>query len=175
MDEVTAASDDVEKFVDITPGRMRNVSQNIFQAHKEAVEKGLFHWSEAAFLKYKLGMDADTVDYVAGADPSPMWGEWYDTAYFAATTWKTIDKGLESLPRAFYALVKGKLTLNRTVSELTYNNDTGKIAVNRREDPFAMEPLAEDYDHAVVAAPFSKVRMWKTPEYSSPLPEPSRR
>lgn len=169
MDEVATANEDIEEFVDITPERMRNVSQNIFQAHKEAIEKGLFYWSEAAYLKYKLEMDADTVDYVAGADPSPMWGSWYDTVYFAATTWRTIDKGLESLPRAFYPLVKDKLTLNRTVSGLTYNNDTGKIAVNWREDQFAMEPIAEEYDYAVVAAPFSKVRMWETPEYSSLL------
>lgn len=169
MDEVTMAGEEIEKLIDITPERMRNVSQNVFEAHKEAIEQGLFYWSEAAYLKYELGLDADTVDYAAGAGLSPMWGSWYDTVYFSATTWRTIDKGLESLPRAFYPLVKDRLTLNRTIEGLTYNNDTGKIAVNWREDPFSMEPLAEEYDYAVVAAPFSKVRLWRTPQYSSLL------
>ncbi|ETN37351.1 uncharacterized protein HMPREF1541_08342 [Cyphellophora europaea CBS 101466] len=169
MEEVEMAGEEIEEFLDVTPERMRNVSQNVFLAHKEAVEKGLFQFSEAAYLKYELGLDADTVDYAAGAGLSPMWGSWYDTVYFAATTWRTIDKGLEALPRAFYPLVKDKLTLNRTVTGLTYNNDTGKVAVNWREDPFAMEPLGEEYDYAVVSAPFSKVRLWKTPRYSSLL------
>lgn len=169
MDEVALANEEIEDLLDVTPERMRNISMNIFQAHKEAVERGLFQWSEAAYLKYELGLDADTVDYAAGAGLSPMWGEWYDTVYFAATTWRTIDKGLESLPRAFLPLVKDKLTLNRKVEGLTYINETGKIAVNWREDPFAMETMSEEYDYAVVAVPFSKVRLWDRPQYSSLL------
>lgn len=169
MEEVEMASEAIEDFLDLTPERMRNISMNVFEAHKEAVEKGLFHWSEAAYLRYELGLDANTVDYAAGAGLSPMWGSWYDSVYFSATNWTTIDKGLDSLPRAFYPLVKDKLTLNRTVEGLTYNNDTGKIAVNWREDPFTMEPLSEEYDYAVVSVPFSKVRLWKTPQYSSLL------
>jgi monoamine oxidase len=169
MEEVEMAGEDLEELLDISSERMRNISMNVFQAHKEAIEQGLFHWSEAAYLKYELGLDADTVDYAAGAGLSPMWGSWYDTVYFAATTWRTIDKGLESLPRAFYPLVKDRLTLNRSIEGLTYINDTGKIAVNWRNDPFTTQPLSEEYDYAVISAPFSKVRLWKMPQYSSLL------
>ncbi|ORY16017.1 hypothetical protein BCR34DRAFT_584715 [Clohesyomyces aquaticus] len=163
------ASEEIEKFIGLTPELMRNVSRNVFQAHKEATEKGLFHWSEANYLRYTLGLDADTVDYVAGTSGGHMFGEWYDSVYFAATTWRTIDKGLESLPRAFLPLVKDKLTLGRAIDGLSYNNDTDKISITWRENPFGMTPESEEYDYAVVAVPFSKVRLWRMPKYSSLL------
>lgn len=148
---------------------MRNISINVYAAHKEAIEKGLFQFSEAAFLKYELGLDANTVDYAAGSGSDPMWGEWYDSVYFGATTWRTIDKGLESLPRAALPLVKDKLTLNRTIDALTYDGDSDKVSVHWRTDPFTMETESETFDYAVVAVPFTKVRTWKTPKYSSLL------
>lgn len=169
MAAVEVAHEEIESFIDATPERLRNVSQNVYAAHKEAIDKGLFQWSEASYLKYKLGLEADLVDYAAGSGQSPMWGSWYDDVYFAATTWRTIDKGLESLPRAFYPHVQDRLTLNRAIEGLTYNNDSGRIAVSWRNDPFKMEMESEEYDYAVVAVPFSKVRLWKLPEYSSLL------
>jgi monoamine oxidase len=169
MDAVEEASEALEEFIDATPERIRNVSTNVYAQHKAAIEKGLFQWSEAAYLKYELNMSADVVDYTAGAGLSPMWGTWYDTAYFAATTWRTIDKGLESLPRAFYPLVKDRLTLNRTIEELAYDEDSGRVSVHWRDDPFNVTTESADYDYAVVAAPFSKVRLWKLPQYSSLL------
>ncbi|CAI6331901.1 unnamed protein product [Periconia digitata] len=162
------ASEEMEDFIGFTPDVSRSVATNIYKAHKEAVEKGIFQWSEAAYIKYALNMSADTADFVGGSgDNSPLW--YYDSVYFAATTWKTIDKGLESLPRAFYPLVKDRLTLGRKVDGLVHNADTGKISITWREDPLAMEPESEEYDYAVVAAPFSKVRLWNLPKYSSLL------
>lgn len=81
MTAVEEAGEKLEEFIDATPERIRNVSTNIYQQHKIAIDKGLFQWSEAAYLKYVLELDADVVDYTAGADQSPMWGSWYDTAY----------------------------------------------------------------------------------------------
>ncbi|KAJ5951219.1 Amine oxidase [Penicillium vulpinum] len=146
---------------------IRKIATNLYQAHKQAVEDGMFHWSEAGYLKYALGYDNNVTDYVAGSDNSPMWG--YDSVYFSATKWRTIDKGLESLPRAFYPHVQKKTTFNRTVDGLIYNETTGKIAVAWREDLFQMVPETKEYDYAVVAAPFSKVRLWDLPRYSSLL------
>ncbi|KAL3460926.1 flavin-containing amine oxidoreductase-domain containing protein [Aspergillus heterothallicus] len=145
------------------------VADNIFRAHKTAVENGLFHWSEAGYLRYALGYGDNITDYVAGTGNSPMWGDIYDNVYFSASEWRTIDKGLESLPRAFYPHVANKTTFGRKVSGLTYNETTSKIAVNWREDPFDLEPQSEEYDYAVVATPFSKVRLWDLPRYSSLL------
>jgi monoamine oxidase len=163
------AEEEYESFLNASPEKLRNISANIFKAHKQAVEEGMFQWSEAAYLKYHLNLSADTVDYVAGAGSSPLWGALYDDVYFAATTWRTIDKGLESLPRAFYPLVKDRLTLGRKITGLTHDDTTGKVSLTWRTDPLAMKPETEEYDYAVVAVPFSKVRLWNLPKYSSLL------
>jgi monoamine oxidase len=168
-DVVKKAKEEWENFEGIDNDRMRNVSANIFQAHKKAIELGQFQWSETAYLKYHLNLSTDTVNYIAGSENTPAWGDWYDTPYFAATTWRTIDKGLESLPRAFYPHVQDRLTLGRKVDGIVYNNDTGKVLITWRQDPFAMTPESEEYDYAVVAVPFSKVRTWQLPNYSSLL------
>ncbi|KAJ5289522.1 uncharacterized protein N7443_009775 [Penicillium atrosanguineum] len=149
---------------------IRNIATNMYQAHKKAVEDGMFHWSEAGYMRYALGYNANITDYAAGTTDFPIWGDFYDDVYFAATKWRTIDKGLESLPKAFYPHVEDKLTLNRTVAGLAYNERTGKVAVTWRDDPLQMVPeKSKEYDYAVVAAPFSKVRLWEMPRYSSLL------
>jgi monoamine oxidase len=163
------ADEEVKAFLDISPEKLRNISTNIFKAHKQAIQDGIFQWSEAAYLKYHLNLSTDTVDYVAGAGSTPLWGSLYDSTYFGATTWRTIDKGLESLPRAFYPLVKDRLTLGRKIDGLAYDDTAGKVSLTWRNDPFAMQPESAEYDYAVVAVPFSKVRLWKLPKYSSLL------
>ncbi|RAH40554.1 flavin monoamine oxidase family protein [Aspergillus brunneoviolaceus CBS 621.78] len=145
------------------------IATNMYKMHRWAVDNNMFHWSEAGYLQYALGYNANISDYVAGTTDSPIWGDLYDDVYFAATEWRTIDKGLESLPRAFYPHVSDRLTLNRTISGLTYNETSGKIGVSWRDDLFAMTPTTKEYDYAVVAAPFSKVRLWELPRYSSLL------
>ncbi|KAH7397231.1 hypothetical protein BKA66DRAFT_236758 [Pyrenochaeta sp. MPI-SDFR-AT-0127] len=164
---VEHATETLERFVGVTPALLRNISTNIYKAHKEAVEKGLFNWSEAAYLRYALNVSADVVDYITGNANQPIWV--YDAAYFSATTWRTIDKGLESLPRAFLPHIQSRLTLNRKVTGLKHDNDTGKVAIEWRQDPFAIEPESEEYDYAIVSVPFSKVRLWSLPRYSSLL------
>lgn len=166
---VDAAEKGYDDYVDVDGLSMKDVAENIFQAHKTAVEHGLFHWSEAGYLRYALGYDANITDYVAGSGGSPMWSDIYDNVYFSASEWRTIDKGLESLPRAFYPHVGNKATFGRKITGLTYNETTEKIAVNWRDDPLQMVPQSEEYDYAIVAAPFSKVRLWDLPRYSSLL------
>jgi len=163
------ASELIEHLIDFTPERMRNISTNIFKAHREAIDRGLFHWSETAYLRYGLGLDDDTIDFLSGSGNTPMWGEWYDNTYFGATTWRTIDKGLESLPRAFAPHVKDKITYGRKITGLDYDEGTSKVSVSWRDNAFDAEAQSEEYDYAVVAVPFSKVRLWKTPAYSSLL------
>jgi monoamine oxidase len=166
---VELAHDSLDTLIDLSPERMRNISANIFKAHREAIDKGLFHWSETTYLRYLLELDDDTVDFVSGSGNSPLWGSWYDSVYFAATTWKTIDKGLESLPRAFVPHVKCKTTYGRKIDGLLYDNETSKVSLTWRDDPFDSTPQTEEYDYAVVTVPFSKVRLWRTPQYSSLL------
>lgn len=156
-----------EEFVHLTNQTMRDISQNIYKAHKAAVEQGLFHWSEAAYFRYALGADDNVTDYVAGSGNSPLWE--YDAVYFAANKWVTIDQGLSRLPKAFMPHIDGKVTFGRKVEGLTFNNESQTISVNWRDSPLEMTPQSEEYDYAIVAVPFTKVRLWRTPVYSSSL------
>jgi hypothetical protein len=69
------------------------------------------------------------------------------------------------MPRAFMPHIRDKVTFGRYVSGLTYKEDTGNIAVNWRDqgDKFSLEPKSADFDYAVVAVPFTKVRLWRNP------------
>ncbi|KAI9923764.1 hypothetical protein ASPWEDRAFT_54814 [Aspergillus wentii DTO 134E9] len=148
---------------------IRQLATNMYKMHRWAVDNNMFHWSEAGYLRYALGENANISDYIAGTTPTPIWGDLYEDVYFAATEWRTIDKGLESLPRAFYPHVADRTTLNRTVDGLVYNTTSGKIGVAWRNHPLDMTPQTKEYDYAVVAVPFSKVRLWEMPQYSSLL------
>ncbi|PWY64341.1 amine oxidase [Aspergillus eucalypticola CBS 122712] len=150
--------------------KIREVARNMYRAHKAALEDGFYHWSEAAYMRYALGENADVIDLAAGTSNNPVWDGFYDDVYFAATEWRTIDQGVESLARAFLPHVTDKATLGRAVAGLSYNESSGKIAYTWRDSPVQITPeRSEEYDYAVVAAPFTKVRMWDLPRYSSIL------
>lgn len=148
---------------------IRHIATNMYKLHRWAVDNDRFHWSEAGYPRYALGYNANILDYVTGTTDTPIWSDLYEDVYFAATKWRTIDKGLESLPRAIYPHVASRLTLDRTVDGLVYDETSGRIAVAWREDPLQATPITHEYDYTVVAAPFSKVRLWSLPRYSSLL------
>lgn len=149
---------------------IRNIATNMYKVHKEAINEGMFHWSELEYLRYELGHNANISDYIAGtATNIPTWEQIYENAYFAATEWRTIDKGFDALPRAFYPHVADKTTLNRSIGGLVYNETSDKIGISWREDPFQRDPDVKEYDYAVVTAPFTRVRLWDLPRYSSLL------
>ncbi|KAJ5740812.1 hypothetical protein N7493_000684 [Penicillium malachiteum] len=167
VSDAEAAFDNYTKLDEIAT--IRSIARNMYKAHKQAVEDGMFHWSEWGYLKYALGINSNISDYVAGTTDTPIWGDFYDDVYFAATEWHTIDKGLESLPRAFFPHVESRLTLNRTIEGLQWNETSEKIAIAWREDPLQMKPETLEFDYAVVAVPFGRVRIWDLPRYSSLL------
>lgn len=108
--------------------------------HRWVVDSGMLYWSETGYLRYALDYNANISDYVAGTTNTPIWGDLYEDVYFAATEWRTIDKGLKLLPRAFYLYVASKLTLNRTIDGLICNETSEKIAVAWRDNPPQMNP-----------------------------------
>lgn len=67
--------------------------------------------------------------------------------------------------------VAEKTTFGRYVSGMTYNKTTDKISVNWREkgNKFSVQTNSSEYDYVVAAVPFSKVRLWNLPPYSSLL------
>ena len=106
---VAAAASAYASFVNITPDTFTKTAANIFKVHKEAVEAGIFDFSESGYIRYHLNISGDIADQIAALnDVHDSW--YYDSVYFSATNWRTIDKGLTSLPRAF-----GPHVFNRTM------------------------------------------------------------
>lgn len=169
---VTSARATYEQFTSTFKDRehIRNIASNMYKVHKEAIEKGMFHWSESEYLRHSIGASTNVSDYIARTDLNlPIWEEIYENAYFGATTWRTVDKGFDSFPRAFHRHAAHKTTFNRSVDGLVWNETSGRIGVASRSDAFQQDPEVTEHDYAVVSAPFSKVRLWKLPRYSSLL------
>lgn len=166
---VADASEAFTDFVDMDREKMRLYTSNVFQAHKQAVADGFFDFSESGYLRYKLGLDINTTDSVDSvADTSPIWP--YEDIYFEATSWRTIDKGLSQLPRAFGPQVLNRTRFQTAVQEMSWNPTTEKMSVKFRPgNPFDTVPESLDFDYVVVAVPFTRVRLWRLPDYSSLL------
>jgi monoamine oxidase len=164
---VTAARTSFVQWVKLKE-RMADIATNVFRAHKKAIQDGLFDYSEAMYLRDALNVNVNIADQAVtsgSADFVPSWP--YESVYFAATEWKTIDKGLSKLPAAFGPLVSNRTSLGVKVQELSWDEDRRKIRAHwRPKDPFTIESESEEYDYAIVSVPFTRVRLWKLPAYS---------
>ncbi|KAK5676325.1 hypothetical protein LTS10_011137 [Elasticomyces elasticus] len=149
--------------------RIALFASNIFQAHKTSVEEGLFDFSEAGYLRYALGVGKNLTDQVDSInDDYPSW--LYEDVYFGATEWRTIDQGLSRLPAAFGPQVLNRTIFQTTVQGMAWNETSEKMTVQyRNQNLFDVEPETMEFDYTVVAVPFSRVRLWRLPAYTSLL------
>ncbi|KAJ6126661.1 hypothetical protein N7523_002273 [Penicillium sp. IBT 18751x] len=145
---------------------MRSLSDQMFKAHKKALRERDPQWSEGGYLRYELGMKTNISHLLPSNDTSPKWEALFWNEHFATTKWLTMDKGFESLSRAFYPHVVNKTSLGARVEGLKFNEQDNKVAVHWRNDPMQDSLSVKEYDYAVVAAPFSKVRLWHLPKYT---------
>jgi hypothetical protein len=80
----TAAEEAIQALEDVkglTPERIKFYALNVFRAHKEAVEEGLFDFSEVEYLRKVIGTDLNTTDEVTPS--SVVWPMWeYETGGF---------------------------------------------------------------------------------------------
>jgi hypothetical protein len=53
--EAKAAAEAYEEFLGMDREKMRELATNVFKAHKQAIDDGIFEWSEASYLRYALG------------------------------------------------------------------------------------------------------------------------
>lgn len=148
---------------------LAELGANVFKTHKEAVDKGILDYSESEYLRFKLGANSNITDELGASGPG--YDSWfYDDLYFIATEWRTIDQGLSRLPQAFGPSVLNRTTFEIVIQEMSYNASTEKVNVSwRPENPFEMVPESKEFDYVITAVPFSKVRLWRLPEYSSLL------
>lgn len=102
------------------------------------------------------------------SDYYPAWE--YEDVYFDATEWRTIDQGLNRLPAAFGPLVLNRTMFQVAVQEMEWNEISQKMVVKWRPgNLFDMETTSMEFDYTIVAVPFSKVRLWRLPAYTSLL------
>lgn len=98
-----------DDWLNLTNSKLAAAAKNVFTAHKAAVDAGYLDFSESGYIRYRLNTDLNLTDEIDTiADKYDSW--YYDNIYFAASDWRTIDKGLTSLPRAF-----GPSVMNRTM------------------------------------------------------------
>jgi monoamine oxidase len=168
----TAVADDTSLFNDwlnLGPTLINAAAVNVFKAHKEAVEAGYLDFSESGYLRYRLGIDANITDEISSLGDN--YDSWYfDDVYFVATAWRTIDQGLSKLPAAFMPFMSNRVLFNSSAQGLSYDNVTEKVTVSYRptEEPHSQELTAE-FDYVISSVPFSRVRLWRLPDYTSLL------
>lgn len=166
---VALASEAYDQWTGFDRDAIRLFAADIYQAHKKAVQDGLFDFSEAGYLKYQLGLSNNLTDQVASfGDNTPSW--LYENVYFGATTWRTIDQGLSRLPAAFGPQVLNRTIFQTSVQGMRWNAETEKMTIEyRSKNLFDVEPETMQFDYIVVAVPFSRVRLWRLPSYTSLL------
>ncbi|CAO2651439.1 Nn.00g040090.m01.CDS01 [Neocucurbitaria sp. VM-36] len=164
--EAMAALDD---FKGLTPERIRFYAKDIFRAHKEAVELGMLDFSEVEYLRHVMGYDANITDQVTSTAVSwPMWE--FETVYFMATEWRTIDKGLSRMPEAFRPLVENRTSFGTKVFGVKYNEKSKSLTVSSRPtgaNPWTAETTTEEFDYIFNSVPFNLLRFWDLPPHSS--------
>lgn len=154
--------------MNLTNDKLFAAAKNVFAAHRSAVDAGYLDFSESGYIKYVLGASNDITDEIDTlSDNYDSW--YYDSVYFDASSWKTIDQGLNRLPLAFTPLVENRTMFNTAIQEISYDETTDKVKVGYRPNPFQQEADTIDFDYVITAVPFTKVRLWRLPEYSSLL------
>lgn len=90
---------------------------------------------------------------------------------FAATNWSTIDKGLSRLPEAFWGTRAANRTImGRKIVKLSSTSDgKGSLHWKANNTASVLSEQSASYDYAIVSAPFSVVRYWRLPAFSSVL------
>ncbi|KAH7357946.1 flavin-containing amine oxidoreductase-domain containing protein [Plectosphaerella cucumerina] len=166
--EAITALDD---FKGLSPERVKMYATNIFAAYKQAKDDGMFDYSEVSYLRDVIRTDLNTTDEVT---PNhiywPMWE--YETVYFLASKWLTIQGGLSRLPAAFEPLLDGRIRYGTKVNGIHYNACNKTVSVSWRPtgaEPFSTVDQVDRFDYVLNSVPLNLMKFWKLPPYSSLL------
>jgi len=152
------------------------LAKNIYRAHKTWLDTGLGglggdDWSEFAYvhnyLKYELNVTLVALEELgAGAPSEGFWDLLYESIYFSATDWRTIDGGLSRLPSAFHPLVDDITFMDRKIQRVQFDEETQKVTLQWKAKPLDRGFQNATYDLAVVTVPMALVRTWRLPGFS---------
>ena len=144
-------------------------------------------WSESAFLINYLNGTLNSTDLLVGSQVADsFWesvriecsqcfgsasililcGQLTTRMYFSASSFKTIDGGLNRLPASFEPHVKDIVKLGRKIERITFDPSAKKVQLHWRGHYTDKNFQTSSHDFAVVSVPFSIVRKWRLP----PLP-----
>lgn len=164
------AQDALDRIKNLDSERAKFLATDIFRAHKQAVEDGLFDFSEVDYLRHVIGTDINTMDEVTPSNVVwPMWE--FETVYFLANKWRTIKGGLSRLPEAFSPLVQDRVQFGAKVFSIQHHGDNNTLSVSYRPtgvNPAAATPRVEEFDYVFNSVPFNLLKFWdQLPAYSS--------
>ena len=171
---------------------LEQMARNIYQAHKTFLDTGLNgkggdDFSEFAYVHNVLGYGLnDTFVGLGDGGTESFWDNLYESMYFSATDWRTIDGGLTRLPSAFHrmyllslfkpdanhchlALVDGVTHMNRKIQRVQYNETTQRVTLQWKTKPLDRTFQNASYDLAVLTVPLALVRTWRLPAFSELL------
>lgn len=125
----------------------------------------MFTGSEFAFMVNYLNGTLNSTDMIGASAADSFWEYLTAVTYFSASSFRTIDGGLNRLPLSFYPHVDNITTFGRKVQRITLNQEKSPaVHLHWRKTNAPDQPLqTSSYDYAVISAPFSEVRRWRLP------------
>ncbi|KAI5860302.1 flavin-containing amine oxidoreductase [Durotheca rogersii] len=167
LDPSTQALSDKISTITSNETFMIEVATNMFRAHRDFLVNGLGGlggdtWSEFAYMVNYLKATLNDTD-VLGGGAATFWDAIYEGVYFGATTWKTIDGGLNRLPLSFHPLVDNVTALNRKIERVQWFDDARRVNLQWRNNYTDTVFQNASYDYAVFALPFSIVKKFRLP------------
>jgi monoamine oxidase len=161
----------LDEFKGLTPEHIRLSATNIFKAYKEAKDNGNFDFSEVSYLLDVIKMDLNTTDEIAGSHIYwPIYE--YETIYFYASKWKTIEGGLSRLPASFEPMISDRIQYGAKVNGVHYNKCNKTVSVSWKptgSEPFTTPNSVDNFDYILNSVPLNLMKFWKLPPYSGLL------
>ncbi|KAI3318755.1 L-amino acid oxidase [Xylariaceae sp. AK1471] len=151
---------------------MREIAVNMHRAQKDFIVSGLDGqggdvWSEYAYLVNHLGSSLNDTDFVtSGYSASSFWNAMYEGVYFGATTWKTIDGGLNRLPLSFHPLVDNDTSLNTMIERIQWIEDSQKLNLQWRTSYADRVFQNATFDYAILSTPPPQLKKMRLPSYA---------
>ncbi|KAI8625553.1 L-amino acid oxidase [Xylariaceae sp. FL1651] len=172
LDESTQIAQDKYNAIASNETLLREIAINMHKAHKDYIVNGLDGvdgdvWSEFAYFVNYLGASLNDTNFVtAGYGASSFWSTVYENLQFGATTWKTIDGGLNRLPLSFHPLVDNVTSLNTMIERIQWMEDSQKLNLQWKNNFTDRVFQNATFDYAILAIPppqLKKLRLPKLP------------
>ena len=146
----------------------------MFKAHKDWLVDGLGGlggdtWSEFAYLVNYLNGTLNSTDMINAAVGESFWEKLTTSMYFSASSFRTIDGGLNRLPLSFHPHIDNITTMGRKIERVTFDEAENKVQLQWRDNYTSRNFHSSSHDYSIIAVPFSIVRRWRLPALSATI------